>query len=118
MIVTCRAFLQNGKPLASDDRLLLAELTRLGIDARAVCWDDSTVQWDKADIVVLRSTWDYFKRPYDFLRWTWHIRQISYLYNIYETVLWNIDKRYLRTLEARGIPTIPTRWLAPGERYN
>ncbi len=27
---------------------------------------------------------------------------------------WNIDKRYLRDLEAAGVPVVPTSWADPG----
>ena len=26
---------------------------------------------------------------------------------------WNLDKRYLRDLEAAGVPTVPTSWVEP-----
>ncbi|CAM5554160.1 ATP-grasp domain-containing protein OS=Streptomyces glaucescens OX=1907 GN=SGLAU_11205 PE=4 SV=1 [Streptomyces glaucescens] len=29
---------------------------------------------------------------------------------------WNADKRYLGELAAAGVPTVPTRYIAPGER--
>ncbi len=28
----------------------------------------------------------------------------------------NLDKRYLRTLAAAGVPVVPTAWPAPGDR--
>jgi len=30
-----------------------------GVDARWVCWDDPDVDWAAADLVAVRSTWDY-----------------------------------------------------------
>jgi glutathione synthase/RimK-type ligase-like ATP-grasp enzyme len=30
-------------------------------------------------------------------------------------VRWNLDKRYLRDLAARGVPIVPTLWIEPGD---
>jgi glutathione synthase/RimK-type ligase-like ATP-grasp enzyme len=35
--------------------------------------------------------------------------------NPVEVLRWNTDKRYLRDLEAAGVPVVPTAWLEPDE---
>ena len=47
---------------------LVAALDRTGVAARWVVWDDDAVDWT-ADLVAVRSTWDYHRRCPDFLTW-------------------------------------------------
>lgn len=118
LIATCREYVKHGMPLAKDDQILLALLRSQGIEVQIGCWDDPSVHWERADIVVLRSTWDYFHHIQEFIRWTRHIQQVSQLYNPLEAVVWNSNKQYLRALDTRGIPIIPTLWLSQGGCYN
>lgn len=118
VIASCKTFVHEERPLANDDRLLLEALTARGIAARVVRWDDPSVRWEQADLVVLRSTWDYFHRVPAFLRWVNQVQQVSRLVNPSPAITWNLDKRYLRALEAHGAPLIPTLWLEPGKPYD
>ncbi len=92
---------EEGLPDALADR---------GIDPRVAAWDDESVDWSEAGIVVLRAVHNYAARRDDFLRWT---RQIPKLLNNADVVEWNTDKHYLRELGERGMPTIETVWLEP-----
>ena len=85
-------------------------LAERGIDPRVAAWDDESVDWSEAGIVVLRSVHNYAARRDDFLRWT---RGILKLLNSADVVEWNTDKHYLQELGARGMPTIDTVWLEP-----
>ena len=49
---------------------LLAALAERGIDAAWARWDDPAVYWAAADLVAVRSTWDYYRRADEFLAWT------------------------------------------------
>ena len=66
-----------------------------------------------ADLVILRATWDYIDRLDEFLDWT---TRVPNLLNAPEVVAWNTDKRYLADLAEAGVPTVPSRFFAPGER--
>ena len=66
-----------------------------------------------ADLVILRATWDYIERLDEFLAWT---RRVRNLLNAPKVVAWNTDKRYLADLADAGVPTVPSRFFAPGER--
>ena len=94
-----------------DDAELVAALRRRGLHARWLSWDDPDTL--EADLVILRATWDYIDRLDEFLAWTTRVRN---LVNAAEVVAWNIDKRYLADLAAAGVPVIPSRFFAPGER--
>ena len=50
-----------------DDDLALPPLLELGIEVDTMCWDQAGVDWGRYDLVVVRSTWDYYTRPKQFL---------------------------------------------------
>jgi hypothetical protein len=93
-----------------DDAGLVAALRSRGLHARWLSWDDPETL--EADLVILRATWDYTARLGEFLDWTGRVRN---LLNPPAVVAWNTDKRYLADLEAAGVPTVPSRFFAPGE---
>ena len=94
-----------------DDAGLVAALRTRGLHARWLAWTDPASE--RADAVILRATWDYVDRLDDFLAWT---RRVPHLLNAPDVVAWNTDKRYLDDLAAAGVPTVPSRFFAPGDR--
>jgi glutathione synthase/RimK-type ligase-like ATP-grasp enzyme len=98
--------------LDPDDRLAQDALIQRGFDVAAAVWDDPAVDWSRAGIVVIRSTWDYNLRHEAFLAWAEAVHQVARLYNPISLVRWNIHKSYLKDLAAHGVPVVPTRWLA------
>lgn len=95
-----------------DDRVFHAALAGRGVDAPQAVWDDPTIDWSTFDAVLIRTTWDYQEKRDAFVAWA---EQLTVpLYNPAEIVRWNTHKSYLRDLEARGVPIVPTEWLARG----
>ena len=86
--------------------LLLAALAAVGIDATWVVWDDDEVDW-ACDVVAVRSTWDYQRRPAQFAAWAHRVERISPLLNGAAAFAWNADKAYLLDL-APHLPVVPT----------
>ncbi|MCW3000108.1 MAG: hypothetical protein JWN65_3657 [Solirubrobacterales bacterium] len=84
------------------------------LDATWVVWDDTSVEWDAFDVVVVRSVWDADQRRDEFVQWTRRIADDTRILNPPEVLEWNTDKRYLAELPAGGLPTVPTRFLPPG----
>ncbi len=109
-IATCAA-VAGTEP---DDLQLIQALDRRGIAAEHVVWDKDDVDCTSFQLVVIRSTWDYPKRHTEFLKWAARLRRVL---NPLPILRWNTDKRYLADLAARGLPVIPTRFLAPGEPF-
>jgi glutathione synthase/RimK-type ligase-like ATP-grasp enzyme len=95
-----------------DDRVFHAALEAGGIDARQCVWDDPRVDWTNFDLVLIRTTWDYQEKREAFVAWARHLPVP--LYNPPTIIQWNTHKSYLRDLEARGVPIVPTEWLARG----
>ncbi|MGW3357419.1 ATP-grasp domain-containing protein [Streptomyces bungoensis] len=94
---------------------LVRALRDTGADAEARYWDDPAADWGGYDLVVLRSTWDYSWRATEFGAWVERVSAATRLANPAEVVRWNTDKRYLGELAEAGVPTVPTRYLAPGD---
>ncbi len=112
-LVTCDEYPQ----LTADDRLLLPALNAQGLTPEIVIWSDANVDWRSFDAVVIRSTWDYYKRPDEFRAWLYRLEKDSIrLLNPVATILGNMDKSYLRNLEAQGIATVPTAWIDSAQR--
>jgi hypothetical protein len=86
---------------------LTMALAGLGIAADTIVWDDPAADWERHDLVVVRSTWDYSLRREEFLAWA---DTVPRLCNGAAVLRWNTDKRYLRELAAAGVPVVETRW--------
>ncbi|MEA2685476.1 MAG: hypothetical protein QOE93_671 [Actinomycetota bacterium] len=101
----------------ADWPLLAAALADAGADATPVSWDDPDIDWDGFDLVVINSTWDSVDRPHEYLAWARRTARSTTLMNPLPAIEWNIDKTYLRTLESRGVPIVPTEWVVDGGRW-
>jgi glutathione synthase/RimK-type ligase-like ATP-grasp enzyme len=106
VLLTTFAAMPDGEP---GHEALDAELAGRGIDARWVRWDDATVDWSAADLVAVRSTWDYEWRLEEFLAWTEQVEQTgTALLNGSAVFRWNTDKQYLVQLAECGVPVVPS----------
>ncbi len=90
--------------------VLVPALAERGIDARWVCWDDPAVDWSAADLVSVRSTWDYHRRLPAFLEWARDVEAVTPMLNGASVFAWNADKAYLAEL-ADAMPVVPTEVL-------
>jgi hypothetical protein len=114
-LVTCEEFPQ----LYEDEHGLLAAFAAAGADAQAVVWSDARMAWRSFDLVVVRSTWDYFERFAEFTAWLDRIEEEGVrLCNPVGLVRWNMDKHYLKELEAGGVAIVPTRFVDAGDRVD
>jgi len=109
--------LVTGSQMAKGDpesHLLIDELKRVGIEASLIPWQ-TECDWSQFDLVLIRTPWDYFLQLNDFLLWAQRTEKATTLLNSSKLISWNSHKKYLRELAAKGIPTVPTRWLRKGE---
>lgn len=94
-----------------DDDLLIEPLEAKGWDVESVPWRRP---WDgdRFHCVVVRTTWDYHKHPEAFLAALQRIEDSgALLLNPLSLIRWNLQKTYLRDLEALSLPVVPTHWL-------
>ena len=94
-----------------DEPLLLEGLAGAGIDARVLAWDDDAAPFAEHDLVVLRSTWNYYQRVDDFVAWVARTGKATRVLNPPEIVAWNARKTYLSELPERGIDIVPTEFV-------
>jgi glutathione synthase/RimK-type ligase-like ATP-grasp enzyme len=102
--------LPNGD--GDDGPSLLRACDKVGLDASWQVWHDRSVDWERADLVVVRATWDYAARLQEFLAWA---EGRTNLANAAPVLRWNSDKRYLQELGDAGVPIVPTTWVERGE---
>ena len=87
---------------------LEAALAARGLDSRWVVWDDPDVDWAAADLVAVRSTWDYIERHDEFVAWSRRVGDATRVLNGADVFAWNVDKAYLTGLGG-DLPVVPTR---------
>jgi hypothetical protein len=109
-LATCR----NLPEPDPDAAPLLRALSRAGIDAAFVAWEDD-FDWARVPLTLLRSTWNYPRHAEAFLAWADRVASVSDLWNPIEAVRWNLHKGYLLELERHGVPVAPTVLVRRGE---
>ncbi|WP_181772658.1 ATP-grasp domain-containing protein [Amycolatopsis pittospori] len=109
ILVACAALPESD----GDEHAVPEALADLGFKSRWAAWDDTTVDFGAADIVILRATWDYAERRDEFLSWAESVPALS---NSAEVVRWNTDKSYLAELGDAGVSVVPTTLIAPDEK--
>jgi glutathione synthase/RimK-type ligase-like ATP-grasp enzyme len=99
-----------------ENRLLCAALEERGAHARVEPWDadDASAGWSLADLVAVRTTWDYTERRDEFLAWAARMTATTRLQNPLAVLEWNSHKRYLAELGDAGVPVVPTRLVRAG----
>jgi hypothetical protein len=48
--------------LLPSDQQLIPLFANENIDAKAVIWDDESVDWSQFDYLIFRNTWDYYQK--------------------------------------------------------
>lgn len=100
--------------ILEEDRLLTEALAAHGVSVQRVSWSRTDVDWSRFAMAVLRTTWDYFDRFTEFSAWLDRVPEHTQLLNPPALVRWNMDKHYLRALEAQGVHTVPTVFVEQG----
>jgi hypothetical protein len=102
-------------PNDTDRPLHDAACAAAGIIVDHPVWSDPSVAWDRYDLVVVRSTWDYLDHLQEFRDWLARVDGLGTLHNPAPVIDWNLDKRYLGDLADAGVPVIPTRECADAD---
>lgn len=96
----------------TETHLLTAELERQGIEHRVLAWPDPEAGGG-ADLVVVRTPWDYVDRHEAFLAVCRGFA--APLLNPAAVLAWNSHKGYLVQLARAGVPVVPTRLVRAGD---
>lgn len=96
--------------LTDDDRVAAAALDARGASVVPVIWTDRGPP--PVDLLVVRSTWGYQHRIGEFARWLQGLDALGIpVWNPPALLRWNLNKTYLRDLEAAGVAVAPTEWV-------
>lgn len=99
--------------LTADDQLLADALAARGVNVTPIPWTelDPFAILD-APPILLRSTWDYHRLPTMFLSWLQALEDSGRrCWNPPAVARGNVDKIYLKHLDAAGIAIPKTQWL-------
>lgn len=98
-------------PAHCDDPIAEEELQSRGWKIDVVPWQEKNRNWSQYDIVVVRSTWDYFDYQEAFLENLEEISRQTLLLNPSDLIRWNVEKTYLKEMSEKGLSTVPTMWM-------
>lgn len=101
--------------LFTDDQMLMDALRRRGAEAFPLVWSSEAAATEAPEVCVIRNTWDYYRRPEEFLAWAEGMAERSLLLNPFPLMRWNHHKGYLLQLAARQLPTVPTILVRQGK---
>jgi glutathione synthase/RimK-type ligase-like ATP-grasp enzyme len=114
-LLTCEKF----PNLTQADQLLIPELAKFNITAKAAIWDDVTIDWTHFDYLIFRNTWDYYEKESAFNMWLDKIQNLGIkTLNALEIIRQNKHKFYLRALEKQGIKILPTVFIDKTEKLD
>ena len=99
----------------AETRPLVDALVAAGVDAATRPWDDPSAGWTSADLVAVRTTWDYTARRGEFLAWARGVDAATSLQNPLGVLEWNSHKAYLVELADAGVPVVPTTLVPAGD---
>ncbi len=108
-LVTQKEYIQPAKRSAyinnvlQEDQLVQDALEKLGLHVKRVAWDDTSFNWKKTKVAVIRATWDYFYRFSEFSAWLENVSATTQLINCKALLQWNTNKIYLLELQEKGI---------------
>lgn len=94
-------------------------LRKRNVDVEIIFWEkfheDNANQLAEFDLVVIRTTWNYYKNIPAFFRFLDLLEQSgAKVYNPVNLIKWNIDKKYLQELQSDGFEIIPTLFVFNG----
>lgn len=92
-----------------EDEILIRFLNTKGIPVERVIWDDTTVDWTKYEVIIIKSPWDYHYKHEAFLSWLSQLDQLPCkVLNPTQLIRWNFHKKYLTEIAASGFDVIPS----------
>lgn len=103
-LFTCQAYAK----LAIDEQHLILPFKVAGIDLIPVIWD-TPINYDAFDLLLFRSAWDYHEKTVAFEAWLEQLKTVKTpIYNPVSLIEENYNKYYLKKLQDKGFPIIPT----------
>lgn len=105
--------------LLASDQKLIPLFAKENCTAKAVVWDDESVEWTEFDYLIFRNTWDYYQKETAFNLWLDKIESLGIkTFNPISVIQQNKHKFYLKELEKEGISILPTIFLEKNSSSN
>jgi len=102
--------------ISQSDTILANALRARGHHVEPAPWQDDSTRLQNADLILLRSNWDYHYDVAGFTAWLDQVEAAALpIYNPVALVRWNLHKGYLFDLQAWGIPIPRTAVLHVGD---
>jgi glutathione synthase/RimK-type ligase-like ATP-grasp enzyme len=105
----CLLSCENAKHGASDDAHLVNVLKQNHFEVESIPWRSFYDKKQKFDLVIFRTTWDYYFHLDEFKRFIKKLHTEFKVINSIDTIFWNMDKKYLLDLKQKGVPVVPTQ---------
>lgn len=106
----------NSSPLVQnvlqENHLVAQALQKIGLQTAMKSWSDPKFDWSTTEYILIRTPWDYFERFEEFLLWFKKTANVTVFINSAQLIHWNIDKNYLKELQANGI-RLPNTYFVP-----
>lgn len=104
----------NATPeLTESDALVAAALEARGVEVTALPWNGPQTSFAVADLIVVRSTWDYADNHEAFGQWLESLNAYPAVINSPSLMRWNMTKSYLLGLAQKSAPLPPTLAVKP-----
>ena len=100
VFATCRA----APEIQASDRLVAKALSARGVTVEGAPWNGDQAPFRDADLIVIRSTWDYPAAAAEFREWLNGFGDDRRVVNPPALMGWNIAKDYLLELGSAGAP--------------
>ncbi len=99
-----------------EDNLVIDALERKGLTIHRTNWDDKNFDWSTTEYALFRATWDYFERYAEFKNWLVQTSKLTHFINPFDTLIWNLDKRYLKDLQEKDVNIPNTIFIEAGDK--
>jgi glutathione synthase/RimK-type ligase-like ATP-grasp enzyme len=119
-IVSYKDKARYASSVPDEDEMLMQFLKEKDDEPFVLVWDDPSVVWMDYDVLIIKSTWDYFDDKIDlFYQWLDDIKSKGVkIFNPVDTIKWNADKKYLKDIEAKGLKIVPTEFILQGSLFS
>ena len=101
--------------ILQEDHLVQVALERKGLRVHRIDWSNREFDWSSTECALMRAAWDYTERYNEFLKFILNVSEQTVLINPPKTILWNIDKHYLRDLGNLGVAIPQTIYIEKNE---
>jgi hypothetical protein len=98
--------------------LLASALSDLGATVHRFRWHEESGAAEGVDLVVIREVALDPTRRESFLGWARTVAEATPVWNPVEVLRWGSHRSFLLELEERGVPLVPTAWLARGDTFD